>query len=386
MGAKLYPNRLFISSIFINLLPLSKETINFYMQELLQELYKLDLSSQNYSPRTLTLESKHSYEIVGITQSGKTKVIKKHLLEHKKSSYLYIDCSDLRLNIADLNEALNNFCTKHHINIVALDNYNPEILLPKVECIIIASEYKHHFSSLTSVRLFALTYEEFLAHEERYDSSAIRNFALLGGMPRVHSIASDERVSYMQKSLRLALDDVGLAILSLCAKLHTQKVSAFMIYERLKATHKISKDRLYKSYEDLLLRGYIYAQEKLNSPSATKRLFLADPFFKQALSVEKNFGRLFENIIFLELIKRGYVSYYDDGIDFYIPSRGEVVLSAPFADESALFKKIAQIEAFLALHQVAKVSIITMSSEADLKHPISQIALVPFDEWALGEL
>lgn len=63
------------------------------MEILLEELYKTDLHIEKFHFRKLFLE-KESYQINGITLSGKTKLVKNYLLGLKKSSYLYIDCSD----------------------------------------------------------------------------------------------------------------------------------------------------------------------------------------------------------------------------------------------------------------------------------------------------
>jgi len=125
--------------------------------------------------------------------------------------------------------------------------------------------------------------------------------------------------------------------------------------------------------------------EKFEHSKATKKLYLCDTSLKPALSIDKHFGRLFENMIYLELLKSNVECFYDDGIDFYIPHAQEVILCIPFTDERALFKKLEQIEAFIFTHQVKKITAITMNKEGGLSHPLSKVEMIPFDIWALGD-
>jgi len=115
-----------------------------------------------------------------------------------------------------------------------------------------------------------------------------------------------------------ATKNIPLAIGGWYAGVTPQKVSAFTIYERLKLTRKISKDKLYKSYENLLSKNYIHNLEKFQHQKAIKKLYLCDTSLKSALSIDKHFGRLFENMVFLELLKSKVKCFYAQGIDFYI--------------------------------------------------------------------
>lgn len=371
------------------------------MNILLEEFYKTDLNLEKYHQRKVFLEeplynsqstnknrmpiSAISYQINGITQSGKTKLVKNYLLSLKKNSYLYIDCSDVRIEIKELNKNLSQFCNENKIDVLVLDNYMSDIEFVNVPQLIICSQIHHEVEFLDTIWLFPLDYEEFLAYEHKYDSSALNHFFKLGGLPSMHKVYADERNIYIQKALKYALSEIEFDILCFCAKMVSQKLSPYTIYERLKQTRKISKDKLYASYEELLAKRYIHELEKIDKPKATKKIYLCDISLKPALTIEKHFGRLFENMIYLELLKSGIECFYDDGIDFYIPSKDEVVLGMPFTDERALFKKIEQIEAFIFTHQIKKVIAITMNLDGTISHPFSRVEMVPFDIWALGD-
>jgi len=354
------------------------------MEILLEEFYKTDVYIEKFHDRKLFLDS-NSYQINGISQSGKTKLVKNYLLSLKKNLYIYIDCSDIRIDIDLLNKNLLKFCRVNKIETVVFDNYHPDIKLLNVTQLIITSVEHFDIDILTTLQLYPLDYEEFLAYQHKYDSSALNHFFQLGGLPSMHKVYPDERNIYIQKMLKYALNDMEFDILCLSAKMMSQKVSAYMIYERLKLTRKISKDKLYKLFENLLKTNYIHQVEKLNHSKATKKLYLCDTSLKSALSVDKHFGRLFENMIFLELLKSNIECYYDDGIDFYLQDKEEVILCMPFTDERSLFKKLEQIEAFIFSYQVKKVTAVTMNYEGMVAHPLSEVEMIPFDIWAIGD-
>ncbi len=354
------------------------------MEILLEEFYKQDIHAPQYIERRYFLEE-GSYQINGITQSGKTALIKHTLLSYKKSSYLYIDCHDLRIDIVKLNQALTRFCNQNDIHILALDNYIPEIILPKIRTLIIASVEHHEYPQLLHMQLFPLDYEGFLAFEPRYDESALNHYFQLGGFPAMHRVGSEERVRYIQRSLKNALNEIAFDTLTLASNLITQKVSAFMLYERLKVSRKISKDRLYSNFSTLVTQGYLHQLQKYNHKKAIKKLYLCDIAIKNALSVQKHFGRLFENMIYLEMLKKGFDLYYEEEIDFYIPQQSRIVLCMPFGNQEALFKKIEKIEAFIIHHGITTVEVVTMTNESSLQHPFVTVEMIPFSIWALTE-
>jgi hypothetical protein len=354
------------------------------MEILLEEFYKTDLSVEKYHFRKLFLD-KSSYQINGVTHSGKSKLVKHYLLGLKKNSYLYINCNDIRIDIEQLNKSLNSFCNRNKIEVLVLDNYKEEIRFANVSQLIITSEIHYDIDILTTLRLYPLDYEEFLAYEHKYDSSALNHFFQLGGFAHMHRVHADERNLNIQKMLQYSLNDIEFDILKLCAKFMSQKLSAFTIYERLKINRKISKDKLYKSFESLIYKNYIHLLEKFEHPRAIKKVYLCDTSLKTALSIEKNFGNFFENMVFLELLKSGTECYYYDDIDFYLPQSDEIILCKPLVDERRLFKKLEAIEAFIFTRSIQKVTAISMNKEGSLSHPLAIVEIVPFDIWALGD-
>ncbi len=353
------------------------------MKSLLEEYYRYDLHNAGFIERKYVIDDQHTL-IYGIAQSGKTALIKNYLLSHKKSTYLYLDCRDVRLDIDELNRTLAPFCRENKIAILALDNYHEGIELFEADQIILASEKILPFPYRT-IHLGLLDYEEFLAFESKFDSTALNHFFQLGGFPAMHRIPSEERTLYLQSTLQRTLEPIEFSILTQASKMVTQKVSAYNLYERLKGERKISKDKLYAHLQSMYERGYLKTLSKYNHPNAVKKLYLCDIAIKHALVVQKHFGRLFENLIFSELDKHQIECYYDEGIDFYLPQRRQIIIASPFANEHALFKKVEALEGFIVSNRVREVIVVTMNLESALSHPVSRIEMIPFERWALGD-
>ncbi|MDD2357056.1 MAG: ATP-binding protein [Thiovulaceae bacterium] len=354
------------------------------MEILLDELYKIDLTCNHYVERKLQLDEK-SYQINGIAQSGKTELLKAYLLTCKKNSYLYIDLDDIRIEIDELNLFLQDFCTKNKISILVLDNYTPEVKIVNVSQLIISSRKHYKLDFLITKRLTPLDFEEFLAFESRYDSTAISHYLQLGGFAALQRVSADNRAKYIQEKFRYALSALEFDILITATKSVGQKLSAFNIYEKLKLKRKISKDMLYKNFESMITDGYLFQLSKVGYPNATKKIYLCDIIFKSTLTIQKNFARVFENIVFLEILKNDTEFFYEEGIEFYIPKNSEIILCMPFAEERMLFKKLESIEAFIFSNQIQKITCVTMSKEGEISHPISKVEILPFSQWALGD-
>lgn len=354
------------------------------MEILLDELYKMDLTCNHYVERKLQLDEQ-SYQISGIAQSGKTELVKAYLLTCKKNSYLYIDIADVRIEIDELNLFLQDFCTKNKISILVLDNFVPEVNIINVSQLIVCSRKAYDLDFLINKKLTPLDFEEFLAFESRYDSTAISHYLQLGGFAALQRVSADNRAKYIQEKFRYALSALEFDILVTATKSLGQKLSAFNIYEKLKLKRKISKDMLYKTFESMITDGYLFQLSKVGYPNATKKIYLCDIIFKSTLTIQKNFARVFENIVFLEILKNETEFFYEEGIEFYIPDNSEIILCMPFAEERMLFKKLESIEAFIFSNQIQKITCVTMSKEGEISHPISKVEMLPFSQWALSD-
>ncbi len=353
---------------------------------MLDALYNLSNKKTNFLPRKYQVLKPYTI-IKGAAKTGKTSIIKQFLSVLPGSSYLYIDLNDLRIDIDTVKQELTEFCRDNKIHTLVIENYDPSIPLPNVTQIILSTESDLHIDGFDTLNIYNLDFEEFLAFDSRYDTldNAFTHFLQTGSYPELYFVHQDNRQKQLQNILRLSLNPLELQIMIHSARLLGQKVSAFQMFERLKQHQKLSKDMFYKTFYGLMEKGYLYWVEKYEHSRATKKLYTLDFNIKNALTLQKDFSRLFETLVFLEMLKRGSEIYYAEGIDFYMPKENRIVLTMPFSNEDVLFKKIESIEAFIIENGVMHVEVVTMSTETKLGLPYAVIEMMPFVQWAIVE-
>lgn len=353
---------------------------------MLDALYNISNKKTNLIPRKYTITS--AFTIVkGAGKTGKTSIIKQYLSGLPTSSYLYIDLKDLRIDKESIKDELQQFCIDNKIYTLVIEAYEDDIQLPNVSSVILSTEEDLHIDGFERLDVYNLDFEEFLAFDSRYDSldNAFTHFLQTSSYPELYFVHQDHRQKQLQNILKLSLTPLELQIMMHSAKLLGQKVSAFQMFERIKLQQKLSKDMFYKTFYGLMDKGYLYWIEKFEHSRATKKLYTLDFNIKNALTLQKDFSRLFETLVFLEMLKRGAQVYYADGIDFYIPKENRIVLTMPFSNEDVLFKKIESIEAFIIENGVLYVEVVTMNAETKLGLPYAIIEMMPFVQWAIVE-
>lgn len=325
--------------------------------------------------------------IKGAGKTGKTSIIKQYLSTLPSSAYLYVDLNDLRIDKEILIDELIDFCQKNKIHTLVIEAYDLTIPLPNVSQIILSTEVSLEIEGFENINVYNLDFEEYLAFDSRYDSleNAFTHFLQTSSYPELYYAHQDNRQKQLQNILKLSLNPLELQIMIHSAKLIGQKVSAFHMFERLKLQQKLSKDMFYKTFYGLIDKGYLYWVEKYGHSRATKKLYTLDFNIKNALTLQKDFSRLFETLVYLEMLKKGSKIYYADGIDFYIPEENRIVLTMPFSNEDVLFKKIESIEAFIIENGVLHVEVVTMSAQTKLGLPYAVIEMMPFVQWAIIE-
>ncbi len=353
---------------------------------MLEALYNLSGKKINLVPRRYTINAPFTL-IKGAAKTGKTSIIRQYLSSLPAASYLYIDLKDLRIDKDLVKTELNTFCINNDIHTLVIEGYETDLPLPNVSQVILSTEEKLHIDGFETIEVYNLDFEEFLAFDSRYDSleNAFTHYLHTGSYPELYYVHQDNRQKQLQNILKLSLNPLELQIMINAAKLTAQTVSAFQMFERIKQQQKLSKDMFYKTFYGLIEKGYLYWIEKYDHPRAAKKLYTLDFNVKNALTIQKDFSRLFETLVFLEMMKKGALIYYADGIDFYLPEENRIVLTMPFSNEDVLFKKIESIEAFIIENGVLHVEVVTMSTETKLGLPYAVVEMMPFTQWAIVE-
>jgi uncharacterized protein len=103
----------------------------------------------------------------------------------------------------------------------------------------------------------------------------------------------------------------------------SKNININKIYNELKSLNiKIWKTTLYEYYEYIKNIFYIYELSNYYNPKASKKAFLYNIWFNKIFWNEDNIWQSFENIIFLELLKKYDKIFYKKNwseIDFYVP-------------------------------------------------------------------
>jgi uncharacterized protein len=351
----------------------------------LQILYESTHKNTLFFDRKVTITQKKTI-LYGPRKSGKTHLIVDHISHYAKGEVLYIDFSDDRIHTSLVAEHLSQFVKQHPIVLLVIEHFDFSFALPPVPEIILSTPFtcKTHegFSPLT---LYPLDFEEFIAFDKKHTNieHLFNLYANHGTFPHIVNTTESDHHRHMQALLHLILEPTALAIFTRFCELQSTKVSLFQIYNHLKTFGKISKDKLYAITHHLIDQKLLFLVEKFGQPNAAKKVYQIDFALKNALTFKKDFLKRFENMVFLELMKRDKEIFYEEGIDFYLPSEGLAIICAGFAPQEVIERRIQKLLPSLWALHVKHIEVVTLSSESALSIEGMSFSISPFWEWAL---
>lgn len=353
--------------------------------EQLEYLFEKKIKKIPFIPRKTKIDENKNILLKGIKFSGKTFLIKDYLFNQKRK-FLYINLNDVRIDKNSLQKNIQLFIDKNGIEIVAIDNYTKDFLTPKAKQIILATNENIILDGFKTKTIYTLDFEEYIAFEKNTDIKTVfNNFLKNGSFPEISKLPEFKRSERFFEMIKLFFNnEIKIEIFKEISKKQGHKSSAYQIFTRLKNNIKISKDRFYSFFEELKSKNIIFLLEKFSSPKALKKLYLCDFALKNYLSFNKEFPKIFENAIFLELIKRDYKIFYYDKIDFFIPSKKEIIFSIPFGSEVAIQKKITEAIKYTKELDAKKITIVSVTNSFRYYEENIEVKVLPFYEWALG--
>ncbi|MCI5968924.1 ATP-binding protein [Helicobacter sp.] len=293
------------------------------LEKILESYPKLNLRFH----RQISLEFQSKTCLYGAMGIGKTDCMLHHFSKPQFSALnkLYINCNDTRLNpLKDL-ENLKQFLKEKNISILILDNHTPliplDFILPFL--IVISSTPCENFHN---IQMPPITFAEFLAMRKIQEEYALAQYLKFGNL--FEQLNGQKKGEFLKL---LASSPTDFWILRNLILNLGQKISLHQIYTKLKKEGKLSKDRFYAYAQTLEKSGILFWLEKFEHALAPKKLYFWDFTLKNAVSFERNFNLLFENMVFLELLYHFKLEFfYTDKLDFYIPSLSLGILCAPF--------------------------------------------------------
>ncbi len=352
---------------------------------ILEELYESGLKKSLFFERKVKIDMEfNKLYIYGSPKSGKSSLVY-DFLTHQNRKFLYIDFADIRVkNITTA--ILEQFIEQNFIKLIVFDSFNFQIELPKVEQLIIISDKYRNLNEFKYLHIKPLDFEEYISFDRKFQSinSSFNQFLKDGNLPEIISLVELKKLQRHQEIIRLIThDSVEVQILVEFIKNISNKLTLFQLFNILKSEIKISKDRLYQFSKSLVEREIIFLVERFNQPKAPKKIFSFSFALFEATSFKKDFARVFENMVFLELSNRYNDIYYTNFLTFYIPSQKKALITIPFVDEVGIEKRVIRVSKEIFELQIEEIEIITINFSYSKNYQKFKLEATPFLEWAL---
>ncbi|BCD61411.1 hypothetical protein NitYY0826_C0257 [Nitratiruptor sp. YY08-26] len=348
----------------------------------LEYFYEHSLTKHTFLPRKVDITLASKILLTGPKFCGKYSIIQSFLQSHfDQKELLFINFDDVRSQSIAYDE-IEPFIEKNSIKAVVLYGIKKPFSLPNAPYLIIISHNNVEIDGFMHYHLSNLDFEEYLLFEKRADIKVIfNNFLKNGNYPELSKIADFKKDKYFQELLFLTFKE-DFQIFKEIAFYQGYTTSIYFLFNRIKERHKISKDRFYTLFESWQRDRYIYAVEKYNAKRAAKKLFFHDFTIKSRLFTQKEFPKIFENMVFLEITHKEV--FYIEPLGFYIPSEELLILSIPFGNEARIQEKIDHV---LTKNHIAikKIEVVTVGSSFTYYIKNIQCEILPFYAWAVGK-
>lgn len=372
--------------------------------------------------------------ITGIRRSGKSKLLEVFIEYLKRNipnaniihiNYNLFQFSTLK-NAAGLNEYVENLYSPEKENFLLIDEVQLckdfeqainsfhasekfHIYITGSNAFLLSNDLATLFTGRTfSVEVFPFSFKEFVSYYEYQDlQQAFDRFALEGGMSGSYLYESmDDKYNYLNEIFEtLIVRDIQqkykIKNISLLDTLNDYLVdnistefSARSIANTLTSKGSKTDDKTVSSYIKYLCASYTFYKIRRYDIKGKKYLasqdkyYLADHSFKYAKHGTKNldYGKIYENIVCMELLRRGYEVYtgvlYKKEIDFVAIKRDEKIYIQVSDDISRPETMERETAPLLSIKDAYPKMII-----ARTKHPLYQyegIAVWDIAEWLVN--
>lgn len=372
--------------------------------------------------------------ITGIRRSGKSKLLEVFIEYLKRNipnaniihiNYNLFQFSTLK-NAAGLNEYVENLYSPEKENFLLIDEVQLckdfeqainsfhgsekfHIYITGSNAFLLSKELATLFTGRTfSVEVFPFSFKEFVSYYECQDlQQAFDRFALEGGMSGSYLYESiDDKYNYLNEVFEtLIVPDIQqkykIKNTSLLDTLNdflvdniSSEFSARSIANTLTSKGSKTDDKTISSYIKYLCASFAFYKIRRYDIKGKKYLasqdkyYLADHSFKYAKHGTKNlhYGKIYENIVCMELLRRGYEVYtgvlYKIEIDFVAIKRDEKIYIQVSDDISRPETMERETAPLFSIKDAYPKMIITRT-----KHPLYQyegIAVWDIAEWLMN--
>ena len=301
--------------------------------------------------------------IVGPKGVGKTFLILDFLKDFK-GKFIYIDLDDVREKKIDLKG----------YDLVIIENYNRFFPLPNTTTFL-TSPKDIFIRGFKKIELRNLDFEEYFSFDKHQNIKHSFNYFLNDGNS-AELIFLDDFFKAKKLQINLKLMPYNYEILKFCLSHIGEKFTLYQIYQILKKSIKLSKDKFYAQIEELQKDKVLFFVDRFNSINAPKKMFSYNFGYKTALTYNKNVTALLENMVFLELNEE---VYYLDNVNFYLPEKNKIILVYPFIEEENLIERLKKLPKKIFFD---KIEVVTISNEYEIEYKNKKVEVKPFWMWA----
>lgn len=300
---------------------------------------------KGFLPRKASIFHDKTY-IYGAPNSGKTLLSLQYAQNFKHVYYVNLDmffCSDSYIHEQ---ETIRNL--PKHTQLLIIDNFlnsfmeNIEVNIPRIYIGSI-SECPRDFKKL---RILGLSFDEYLGFDRKNLNieTLLSNFIKDGNNPEIFFLPDYKKKQYKWQVMKLALKNDFL-LFSHILSLQSLKTSTNAIFNYLKQKVKVSKDRIYPLIDNFCQEGILHICkhiDEIDSNNKKYKLYLYD-FSLSEFACSKHFVRLYENMVFLELLSMGFCLAYSEYCDFIDLDKMVIFICVPFSSIESIEKRIIQI-------------------------------------------
>ena len=351
--------------------------------DILEFFYENSFAKQRIHPRRVALGKSSHILLSGTKYSGKRSLVQDHAQKHcTPNKTLFIDFEDTRADKEYIINHINKFIHEKGIATLIYYAYTPDIPLPQVNSIILISHHNIDIDGFKKYSLKNLDFEEYLVFEKKSDpKTAFNNFLKHGNFPIVAKVEEFRKDKRFQELLQLIFKE-DFTIFKEILFFQAHAVSSYFLFNQIKKSHKISKDRFYELFYQWERDGYIKALPKWGAKRAAKKIYFFDFTLTSKVTLKKEFPKSFENMVVLEIDEDE--AYYLEPLGIYLPRKEEIIVAIPFGDAVRIQQKI---DAILKKNDLVlkKITIITIATSYRYEIDTILCEVVPFYEWALGK-
>lgn len=372
--------------------------------------------------------------ITGIRRSGKSKLLEVFIEYLKRNipnaniihiNYNLFQFSTLK-NAAGLNEYVENLYSPEKENFLLIDEVQLckdfeqainsfhasekfHIYITGSNAFLLSNDLATLFTGRTfSVEVFPFSFKEFVSYYEYQDlQQAFDRFALEGGMSGSYLYESmDDKYNYLneifetlivpdiQQKYKIKNTSLLDTLINFLVDNISSEISARSIANTLTSKGSKTDDKTVSSYIKYLCASFAFYKIRRYDIKGKKYLasqdkyYLADHSFKYAKHGTKNldYGKIYENIVCMELLRRGYEVYtgvlYKKEIDFVAIKRDEKIYIQVSDDISRPETMERETAPLLSIKDAYPKMII-----ARTKHPLYQyegISVWDIAEWLMN--